>query len=214
MHATCAVATGEQDPVNRRQIDLLPADRGAELGRILHLRVGVARGPVSPQGSADGHHAPQYRHESPESRPSPVSISSSARAICPWGVANTILWPSRAPARAEPTATSVGSKSTAGVGIKTLAVAPAPTRYVEAHQVTPSPARRRSFCSPRCGASQPERHPNGGRNLATVLGTDPKAAQRSRQLRNAAAVSNTGNRVPTIALKLRQRDEATGRPSG
>jgi hypothetical protein len=40
--------------------------------------------------------------------------------MCPLGVAKTTLWP-RSVSTRQLTATSVGSKSTAGVGIKTLA---------------------------------------------------------------------------------------------
>jgi hypothetical protein len=61
-----------------------------------------------------------------------VGITSSPRAIWPLGVANTTLWPPCV-STCQLTATSLGSKSTDGVGIKMRAKLGSWTCYVEPH---------------------------------------------------------------------------------
>ncbi len=60
------------------------------------------------------------------SRPRPVTIRSSARLTCPEGVANTRSCPA-ADSTCQLTATSVGSKSQAGNGMRTVTIAGADT---------------------------------------------------------------------------------------
>ena len=59
------------------------------------------------------------------SSPSPVIIMSSARPGCPSGVAKVTEWPSRL-STLQLTATSLGSKSLAGIGMRPLAIAFSP----------------------------------------------------------------------------------------
>ena len=120
-HPPRAVAAGKEQGVDVVEPGVGPGDRVPILRGVQHLRVCSAGIAVGAQESTDECHPAQSRHSRPdiEATPGDHDVVGGGRPAAFGGEHDDVPLPVRT---CQLTATSVGSKSMSGIGIRTVAI--------------------------------------------------------------------------------------------